>query len=155
MAIRKIAMMANPILKAVCSDVTKFDDGLKEIIIDMKDTLFSTKTGVGIAAPQIGIAKRIIVVKEEAIVNPVITKKSGEQIIKEGCLSYPGIQKHIKRPLQVTVAGKDENGKDLSATYQGIYAAIACHEVDHLNGQCKVGQRQKSFKPSNKKKKGV
>jgi peptide deformylase len=153
MAVKSIYKFHHPMLKTVCDEVTEFNDELISLAEDMKDTLSATKNGVGLAAPQIGITKRIILVRDQIIVNPVISGAVGEQIVKEGCLSYPGIERAIKRPLSVIVTGQDIHGNGFVDTFKGINAAIACHEVDHLNGICKVGERPKHSSKVRKKKK--
>lgn len=154
MAKRKIYMFNHPVLKTICEEVTEFDEELSSIARDMKDTLFATKSGVGLAAPQIGITKRIILIRDQIVVNPVISRAIGSQVVKEGCLSFPGIERNIKRPLSVVVTGKTVDGDEFVQVYKGMDAAIACHEVDHLNGICKVGERPKtSSSKKNKRKK--
>lgn len=152
MAVRKIYQF-HPILKTVCAEVKEFNEELLEIAQDMKDTLNSTKYGVGLAAPQIGITIRIILIRDEVIVNPVITEKLGTQLVKEGCLSYPGIEREIERPLKVVLEGKDVHGNSIVREYGGINAAIACHEVDHLDGICKVAEKPKRTSKTRSKKK--
>ncbi|PTY92937.1 peptide deformylase [Heyndrickxia sporothermodurans] len=154
MAVKPVFKFHHPVLKTVCDDIETFDQELLLIAQDMRDTLANYKNGVGLAAPQIGITKRIILIRDQIIVNPVISGAIGEQTVKEGCLSYPGIERQVKRPLSVLVTGRDEHGEEFVSTFKGIEAAIACHEVDHLNGICKVGERTKRVsKTRNKKKK--
>ncbi|MCY8890378.1 peptide deformylase [Bacillus atrophaeus] len=153
---RKILTFGHPALKTVCDEVTEFDQELQAIAEDMRETLFATNFGVGLAAPQIGVTKRIVLIRDQIIVNPVINGAIGQQTVKEGCLSYPGIERAIKRPLSVVVSGYDAHGEEIVKTYKGIDAAIACHEVDHLNGICKVGERPKRVtSPKKKKKRGA
>jgi peptide deformylase len=148
--LRKLYMDRAPILKTVCKPVTEFDAGLKNLVKDMADTMVAFN-GVGLAAPQIGETKRVVVVRQQTgdafkrgilvFVNPVISWQS-EDIVTgtEGCLSYPGVWKEIPRPNNIIVNGFDINGKPIRHGYYGFEARIFCHEIDHLNGECKVGK---------------
>jgi peptide deformylase len=140
---RKLYTGKAPILKIVCKKVTEFDKELKNLVADMIDTMKAFR-GVGLAAPQIGVDKRVIVVQTTkgilAYVNPVIVWQS-EDIREgtEGCLSYPGVWKEIERPHNIIVRGYDLNGNPGEHGYHDIEARIFCHEIDHLDGLCKVG----------------
>lgn len=139
MAIRNIRMETDEILKKKSKEVEEIDDKIKELIKDMIDTMHKYD-GVGLAAVQVGILKRIVVIDlydEKPIIkliNPVITKTKGEQEVDEGCLSFPNKYVKVKRPAEVTVEALDENGKEIKITGTGLLAQAISHEVDHLNG---------------------
>ena len=138
MATRKIVTLPNPILREKCRVVDKFDQNLATLIDDMIETMFKAN-GVGLAAPQVGILKRVAVVcvdgeKIYELVNPVIVKESGKQIGPEGCLSVPGRQGEVARPEKITVEAQDRNGNKKVYKLSGFIAVAFCHEIDHLNG---------------------
>lgn len=137
MALRNIVKKGEPILNKVCRPVEKFDDRLAQLIDDMLDTL-KESGGVGLAAPQVGILRRVVVIDVGEgpieLVNPKITSKSGKQYTVEGCLSCPEDWGYTTRPKMVTVEAYDRNGK--LKTYKGkdLLAKAFCHELDHLDG---------------------
>ena len=139
MAIRKIREYGDEILKKQSKEVEKVDDKIKELIKDMFETMHKAN-GLGLAAPQIGILKRIIVIDlydeggKYALVNPVIIEAKGKQIVSEGCLSFPQQFAKVERPEEVTVKGLDENGDKITLVAKGLLAQALCHEIDHLNG---------------------
>ncbi|MGN1468351.1 MAG: peptide deformylase [Ruminococcus sp.] len=137
MAIRQIVKEGDPVLNKKCREVVKFDDRLAMILDDMKETL-ALAEGVGLAAPQVGILRRIVVVDVGEgpieLVNPVITEQSGEQEGLEGCLSCPGEWGITRRPMYVTVKAQDRNGKEFTVSGEGLLAKAFCHELDHLEG---------------------
>lgn len=139
MAIRNIRTEDDEILKKKSKDVEVVDDKIRELIKDMVDTMHKFD-GVGLAAVQVGILKRIIVIDlydEKPIIkliNPVITKTKGEQEVEEGCLSFPNKYVKVIRPEEVTVEGLDENGKKIKITGTGLLAQAISHEVNHLDG---------------------
>ena len=144
MAVRDLCKFKDPILKQKCSPVTTFDDSLYQLIKDMRDTMQYNR-GCGLAAPQIGSIEQVIIVQRQkckgvyAIINPEITEQSFyTNTAPEACLSYPGISKMISRPLSVTVKGKNIQGEDISIHAAGFEARILCHEIDHLEGSCKL-----------------
>lgn len=104
---------------------------------DMGETLYK-RDGVGLAAPQVGVRRRVVVIDAGdglmELVNPEITWEDGEQLGEEGCLSIPGVQKRVLRPMSVTVKAKDRNGQDVEFSGMGLKARAFCHEIDHLNG---------------------
>lgn len=139
MALRKIVKEGDPVLSRVCRPVETFDKKLATLIEDMKDTL-ADANGAGLAAPQVGIAKRICIVVDDddtmmTLINPEIIETKGEQIFTEGCLSVPGIWGKTRRPAEVTVRAYDEHGKVFTATRTGVTAVCFCHEIDHLDGK--------------------
>lgn len=140
MALRTIVKEGDRVLNKVARPVDKFDEKLKVLVEDMKDTLLAAN-GVGLAAPQVGISRRLCIVEDEGdenkmivLVNPEIISAEGEQEFQEGCLSLPGVWGKTKRPEWVTVRAFDENGKEFEITRTGITAVCFCHEIDHLNG---------------------
>lgn len=142
--ITKIRTFGDPILKQVCEPVAAYEDARK-IIAKMRGVLLGSKTGVGLAAPQIGHAKRIIMAKISgefvAMVNPVMLLHQGHlESGKEGCLSYPGIIAKIDRWSECDIEFTDEDGNLLVAVLAGFEARIVQHELDHLEGKCIVGK---------------
>lgn len=137
MALRNIVKKGDPVLEKKCRVVEKFDDRLTVLIDDMIETLHDSG-GVGLAAPQVGILKRVVVIDigEGVIelVNPQIIKQSGEQREIEGCLSCPDEWGITKRPMNVTVKAQDRNGKEFTVSGSGLLAKAFCHELDHLDG---------------------
>ncbi len=138
MAIRNIVKEGDDRLSKICRPVEKFDKHLEELVRDMKDTL-KLADGLGLAAPQIGILRRLVVVVDDdgkmfELVNPEIVEAVGEQEAHEGCLSIPGIFGVTHRPARVTVKAKNVKGEDVTYTREGITAVCFCHELDHLDG---------------------
>ena len=141
MAIRIIREEGDEILKKISKPVDVIDDKINELVKDMLETMHHYN-GVGIAAVQVGILKRVIVIhtdyeKEEPIVliNPVIIGQKGEQTVEEGCLSFPNKFAKVIRPEEVTVEALNENGKKFKITGKGLLAQALSHEIDHLNGE--------------------
>ncbi len=137
MALRNIVKIGDPILNKKSRIVEKFDDRLATLIDDMKETMYDGN-GVGLAAVQVGILKRVVVIDigegVMELVNPEIVSEEGEQISQEGCLSVPGKWGTTKRPMKVTVKAQDRNGKWQVFTGEGLKAKAFCHEIDHLEG---------------------
>lgn len=137
MALRNILTEEDPTLHKVSRTVTKFDDRLHELIDDMIETLHSAN-GVGLAAPQVGVLRRVVVVDagEEVLelVNPEIIDQSGEQTGMEGCLSVPGKYGIVTRPNVVTVRAQDRNGEWYEVEGEELMARAFCHELEHLDG---------------------
>ena len=138
MALRQIVKVGDEILRQRCKEVTDFDDRLKMLIDDMFETM-EKANGVGLAAPQVGLLKRVIVVcvddkNKYAVVNPVITKASGVQCGMEGCLSVPDRNGYVERPKKVVVEGFDASGNPVKIKADGLLAVAFCHEIDHLDG---------------------
>jgi peptide deformylase len=139
MTILKIVEHPDPVLEKECEPVTAFDKKLKKLINDMFDTMYDAE-GVGLAAPQIGIAKQVAVVDvgdEEGqivLINPVVTAATGSQTGPEGCLSFPGLFGEVERPFEVTVKAQDENGKEFTIKANDFLARALLHEIDHLHG---------------------
>lgn len=137
MAIRNIVKEGDDVLCKVCRPVEKFDTHLAQMLDDMAETM-SEANGVGLAAPQIGILRRAVVVDVGEgvieLINPVIIKESGEQREAEGCLSCPGEYGITVRPMKVTVKAQDRNGKFFTVDGEDLKARAFCHEIDHLDG---------------------
>ena len=138
MGLRKILTDENPALHKVCKPVTNFDNKLHRLLDDMAETLREAQ-GVGLAAPQVGILRRVVVVDtgEEILelVNPVLTSVSGEQEGVEGCLSIPGKYGLVKRPYYAAVRAQDRNGEWFEVEGEELIARCFCHELDHLEGK--------------------
>lgn len=141
MAIRTVRTDEDPILRKKSREVTRFDDKLCELVDDMVDTMYQSD-GIGIAAPQVGVLKRVVIVmnpeEEEpvpiALVNPVILQEEGEQCKEEGCLSVPGKTGTVNRPYKISLRYQDVEGGNYEAELEGEIVRVVCHEVDHLNG---------------------
>ena len=137
MGMRKILTDEDPALHKVCRPVVKFDEKLHKLLDDMKETL-AAANGVGLAAPQVGILRRLFIVDtgEEVLelINPTILETSGEQCGAEGCLSVPGKYGLVKRPYYAKVKAQDRDGNWYEAEGEELIARCFCHENDHLNG---------------------
>lgn len=138
MALRKILTQGDSALEKVCRPVEKFDRRLHILLDDMKETLVDSG-GVGLAAPQVGILRRVVVVEDAQeqiieLVNPEIIHQEGEQDGFEGCLSVPGMYGKVIRPNLVTVRAQDRNGNAFEVSGEGIVARCFCHETEHLDG---------------------
>ena len=138
MALRKIREIGDPCLKKKCRPVEKFDEKLHILLDDMKETL-TDANGVGLAAPQVGILRRVVVIDlgEEGfleLINPEVTYTEGSVCDLEGCLSVPGKVGEVERPKKATVKAFDRNGKAFEYTGEDLYARCICHECDHLDG---------------------
>ncbi|MCD7797752.1 MAG: peptide deformylase [Clostridiales bacterium] len=137
MALRNIVKLGDPILYKKSRTVEKFDNKLATLIGDMLDTMYHGE-GIGLAAVQVGILKRVVVIDigegPIELVNPQITLSEGEQITQEGCLSLPGKFANTKRPQKVQIKAQDRNGKWKVLTGEDLKAKAFCHEIDHLDG---------------------
>lgn len=139
MALRKIVEMGDECLKKVCRPVTEFNGRLHQLLDDMSETL-TEANGAGLAAPQVGILRRVCLVLDEQsekyleLVNPEILNTSGEQSGVEGCLSLPGKWGMVTRPNRVRVRAQDRNGKWFEKEAEGLTARAFCHEIEHLDG---------------------
>lgn len=138
MAIREIRKRGDEILTKICKPVTVFDEKLGILLDDMYETM-NKHDGVGLAGPQVGILKRVVVIDigegRIELVNPRIIAKSGTQNEAEGCLSVPGVFGEVERPNRVTVEAQDRYGKEFKMSGQGFLARAFCHELDHLDGK--------------------
>ncbi len=139
MAIRTIRLEGDEILKKESRQVEVIDERIKELLDDMVETMHKYN-GVGLAAVQVGILKRVIVIDlyddkgPIKLINPVIIKQKGEQEVEEGCLSFPNKYAKMIRPKEVTVEALDENGKKVKIQAKDLLAQALSHEIDHLNG---------------------
>jgi len=137
MALRIIVKEGDPALRKVCRPVEKFDERLATLLGDLADTMYDAE-GVGLAAPQVGILRRVVVVDTGSglveLVNPEIILQSGEQVGSEGCLSFPGQYGTVARPMNVRVRAQDRHGEWFETDGEALQARAFCHEIDHLNG---------------------
>ena len=139
MAIREIRLSDDEILRKTSREVEEVTDRIRELLDDMVETMHKYN-GVGLAAPQVGILKRVIVIDlydgEEPLqlVNPKIIKAKGKQEVEEGCLSFPNEYAKVVRPKEVTVEALDRDGKKVIITGKELLAQALAHEIDHLNG---------------------
>jgi len=156
MTVRKVVIWPDPVLSTPAKAVASVDDKIRTLVRDLFDTMYFAN-GVGLAAPQVGVGQRILVIdlnpkgrstkedKEDfekqgfdgprAYINPEIIAREGDLIWEEGCLSVPGINEEVERAETVTVKALDENGKTFEKTVHGLYAVALQHELDHLNGK--------------------
>ncbi len=138
MAIRNIVKVGDDVLRKVCRTQMTFDEKLWSLLDDMAETMYKAE-GVGLAAPQVGILRRICVVDIGEglieLINPVITKQSGSQEGSEGCLSIPNRFEEVKRPNKVTVKAQNRKGENIEIKAEGFLARAFCHEIDHLDGK--------------------
>ncbi len=141
MAIRTIRTIGDPVLTKKCKEVKAMTPRLETLIDDMFETMYESG-GVGLAAPQVGILKRIVVIDVDdspvVLINPVITEQSGEQTGPEGCLSVPGKAGDVTRPEKVTVKALDREMKEFELTGEELLARAITHELDHLEGKLYV-----------------
>ncbi len=138
MALRQIRTKDDEILRKVCKEVTNFDNKLAILLDDMYETMTS-HDGVGLAAPQVGILKRAVVIDigegKLELINPKIISEEGTQTGTEGCLSVPGVWGEVERPNKVVAQAYDRDGKKFTVTGEGLMARAICHEVEHLDGK--------------------
>lgn len=138
MALREIRLFDDEILRKKSKIVDVVDDKIRQILNDMADTMYNTETGGGLAAPQVGILKRLVVLDMGQglikLVNPKIIYQEGTQEVIEGCLSIPNKWGKLTRPEKVTVQALNENGDEVIVTGTGDLAKCFCHEIDHLEG---------------------
>ena len=151
MALRTIITQGDPVLGKVCRPVEKFDERLHILLDDMKETL-EVSNGVGLAAPQVGILRRVVLVMDAEenvieLVNPVIIAADGEQTGLEGCLSVPGKYGVVTRPMYVTVRAQDRNGEFFEVSGEELTARCFCHELDHLDGHLFVELTDELYTP--------
>ena len=133
-----VRVLPEPILRQKAKRVRIIDGSIKKLISDMAETMHAAP-GVGLAAPQIGVPLRVIVIgvpgeEDKVLINPEVVRRKGERVVNEGCLSVPGYFGEIKRAESVTVKGRDQNGKEIRVKADGLLAQVLEHEIDHLNG---------------------
>lgn len=138
----KVVKYGDPVLETPAEPVSEFTDDLRQLVEDMFDTMYANK-GVGLAAPQIGISRRLAVVDSSGgedpelrrvLINPEITFQEGRVVDEEGCLSIPGFRENVSRAQAVVVKGKDVFGNDVEIPAEDLMARAFQHEIDHLNG---------------------
>ena len=141
MALRTIRIQGDAVLEKKCREITEITPKITELIEDMLDTMYE-KMGVGLAAPQVGILKQIVVIDVGegpiVLINPEIIETSGEQTGEEGCLSVPGKGGIVTRPNHVKVRALDENMEEFEIEGEELLARAFCHEIDHLGGHLSV-----------------
>ncbi len=137
MAIRNVVQVGDDVLRQKCFPVEKFDESLIRLLDDMKDTV-KKEQGAGLAAPQIGVLRRVVVVDVEEgyfeFINPVIVMQKGEQTGWEGCLSVRGKSGVVSRPMKVKLSYQDRTGEKHLLQAKGFFSRAICHELDHLDG---------------------
>lgn len=135
--VREIIKEGDEVLRKVCRPVEKFDLKLHLLLDDMYETM-NNSDGVGLAGPQVGILRRVVVIDvgegRLELINPEIVKSSGKQTDKEGCLSCPNKWGYVIRPMKVTVKAQDRNGNPITVKGTELLARALCHEIDHLDG---------------------
>ena len=141
--IHPVVKYGNPVLEKRAETVTVFDRELSKFLDDMFESMYAAQ-GVGLAAPQIGVSKRIAVIDitngkdpkaKLVLINPEVVAIEGKQSEEEGCLSLPGFRAEVKRPARATVRALDAKGKEFTMAGEGLLARAFCHETDHLNGR--------------------
>lgn len=137
MAVYQIVKLGDPVLREVAKKVPKITPNIIKLLENMKDTLYEAR-GVGLAAPQIGISKRVVVIDVGEglleLINPVIVAQEGKEIDAEGCLSIPGVEAEVLRAEKVTVEALNRHGEKFTITGKGLLARALQHETDHLDG---------------------
>jgi peptide deformylase len=140
MAVREIVQRGHSALSAKSKKVEIIDQDILSLVEDLKDTLHSTDNGIGLAAPQLGVNKRVIVIDMRddkgpiVLINPRIARRGGKQKTEEACLSYPGYYGFVERPARVHVKGLNENGEQTEYIARDLLCTAFCHEIDHLDG---------------------
>ena len=139
MAILPIRTLPDPVLRQKAKKVRNIDNSITKLISDMLETMHADPGRVGLAAPQVGVSLRVIIIgipeqEDIVLINPEIVKRDGERFINEGCLSVPGYFGEIKRAESVTVKGRDQNWKEVRIKAEDLLAQALEHEIDHLNG---------------------
>ena len=138
MALRNIRYEGDEILRKKSREIAQVDERTRILMDDMVETMYANE-GIGLAAPQVGILRRVIVIdlgdgKVYKMVNPKITQKSGEETAPEGCLSVPETRGTVPRPMNITVEYLNENNEKVELEAEGLLARCICHEIDHLDG---------------------
>ena len=154
MSVKRILLFENEedrkILESKSKPVIMIDDEIRQLIQNMKDTLLSTQTGVGLSAVQIGSLKTICIIKYNkelyTLINPIIVRKRGEVIFNEGCLSVPGVYVDVPRSQKVWITYMDEDGNTKTIDQGGLFSIIVQHELDHFEGSCAVEDYAKNLK---------
>ena len=139
MAVLPIRTLPDPVLRQKARRVRAVDSSIKKLIADMLETTHADPNRVGLAAPQIGVSLRVIVIiipetEDIILINPEIVRQNGERLVTEGCLSVPGYYSEVRRAESVTAKGRDQNGREVRIKAEGLLAQALEHEIDHLNG---------------------
>jgi peptide deformylase len=143
MPVRKIVTFGHPVLEKVAEAVAEIGPEIRDLARDMVLTMHAAP-GIGLAAPQVAVSKRVITVDLSVgenpaeviiLVNPALLETEGEEVSEEGCLSVPGIHENVKRPARVVIRGLDLEGKERVIEATGTLARVFCHEIDHINGR--------------------
>ncbi len=138
MALKTIYVYPSAVLREETTEVTDFGEELKTLVEDMWETMYAND-GIGLAAPQVGVAKKVIVIDYKGdkyvLVNPKILDAEGVVVNEEGCLSFPGIYEKVESPERMTVEYMDDNGEKVTRGVDGFTACVFSHEIDHLNGR--------------------
>lgn len=139
MAILPIRTLPDPVLRQKAKRVRTIDGSIKKLVADMRETLHADPGRAGLAAPQIGVSLRVVVIglpdeEDIILINPEIVRRKGKRLVSEGCLSVPGYMGQISRAESVTAKGRDLNGREIRIKAEGLLAQALEHEVDHLNG---------------------
>jgi peptide deformylase len=150
MAVTKVRTLPDPVLRQRAKRVNLIDSSIQKLIDDMIDTMRAV-SGVGLAAPQIGVSLRVAVIEipgEEVItlINPEVVKRQGERVVEEACLSVPGYQGEINRSVIVKVKAQDRQGKEIRIKGEDLLAQVLEHETDHLNGMLYIDHVESSDK---------
>ena len=140
MAVLPIRTLPDPVLKQKAKRVRTIDGSIKKLVADMLETMHADPGRVGLAAPQVGVSLRVVVIgipdeEDIILINPEIVRRKGERLVVEGCLSVPGYVGQINRAEKVTVKGLNQNGKEVRIRADGLLAQALEHEVDHINGR--------------------
>lgn len=148
MAVYHIVKVGDAVLREKAKPVNKITPNIIKLLENMKDTLYAAE-GVGLAAPQIGISKRVVVIDVGEglleLINPEIISAQGEDVDVEGCLSIPGVQGEVKRYAKVVVKALDRNGKEFTITGTGLLSRALQHEIDHLDGILFIDKAEKLY----------
>jgi peptide deformylase len=141
MAVLEVLIYPNPALRQETVCVEQFDGKFKKLISDMRETMYAA-SGIGLAAPQVGIPQKIVVIDWDGnsyvLVNPRIAEQEGEDRREEGCLSFPGIYEEVTRPEKIRVVYLDENGDERDEVIEGFLARVFAHEIDHLESKLMI-----------------
>ncbi|OGO19469.1 MAG: peptide deformylase [Chloroflexi bacterium RBG_16_50_9] len=143
MAVLPIRSLPEPVLRQKARRVRTIDGSIKKLIADMLETMHADAGRVGLAAPQVGVSLRVVVIglpdeEDIVLINPEIVRRKGERLVNEGCLSIPGYVGEIKRAESVTAKGLNAGGKEIRIRAEGLLAQALEHEIDHLNGKLYV-----------------
>jgi peptide deformylase len=149
MALRKVTIEGDEALRKTCKEITNINARIKLLADDMLETM-KKESGVGLAAPQVGVLRRMFVAEPEpgelyVMVNPVITEEEGTQESTEGCLSVPGFIGLVDRPMSVKLEAQDIEGIKHNYEFTGFHAVVMCHELDHLNGMLYIDRSKQTM----------